>query len=122
MADPDPISRGRSGSLKFAPKNAPGSNQIHREFWLFTVGGGRSSLIRSTTRNTVPSSACTRRPYEFGTNGISSTRRSEQVRSRRHGGDGDGGAAVEAVAVRFWEERVSRPETETLDIGNIKQL
>ncbi|KZV34407.1 hypothetical protein F511_33774 [Dorcoceras hygrometricum] len=62
-----------------------------------TVGGGRSSLIRSTTGNTTPSSACTRRPDEFGTNGISSTRRSEQVRSRRWR---HGGAAVEAAAVR----------------------
>ncbi|KZV20463.1 hypothetical protein F511_26636 [Dorcoceras hygrometricum] len=51
--------------------------------WLFKVGGGRPSLIRSTTGNTTPSSACTRRPDEFGTNGISSARRSEQVRSRR---------------------------------------
>ncbi|KZV55434.1 hypothetical protein F511_40847 [Dorcoceras hygrometricum] len=88
MADPDPVSQGAA--------EAPGSNQIHREFWLFTVGGGRSSLIRPTTRNVTPSSAYTRRPDEFGTNGISSTRRSEQVRSRRRR---HGDAAVEAAAV-----------------------
>ncbi|KZV35929.1 putative malic acid transport protein, malate permease [Dorcoceras hygrometricum] len=51
--------------LRADPAQVPGSNQIHREFWLFTVGGGRSSLIRSTTGNTTPSSACTRRPDEF---------------------------------------------------------
>ncbi|KZV25890.1 hypothetical protein F511_30425 [Dorcoceras hygrometricum] len=94
MADPDPVSRGRSESLKIAPKNVQ-----------YIKCGGRSSLIRSTT----PSLACTRRPDEFGTNGISSTRRSEQVRSRRRR---HGGAAVEAAAMRFWEER-GRPLAST---------
>ncbi|KZV30916.1 hypothetical protein F511_31347 [Dorcoceras hygrometricum] len=66
---------------------APGSNQIHRESGSSNVGGG-IHLIRSMTGNTSPSSACTRRPDEFGTDGNSSKRRSEQVRSRRrrHGG------------------------------------
>ncbi|KZV50702.1 hypothetical protein F511_19614 [Dorcoceras hygrometricum] len=52
---------------------------------LQTVGGGRSS-IRSTTGIKTPSSACTRRPDEFSTDGNTSARWPEQVR-RRGGGD-----------------------------------
>ncbi|KZV16342.1 hypothetical protein F511_25963 [Dorcoceras hygrometricum] len=40
--------------------------------WLFTVGGGRLRLIKSTTGSKVPSSACTRRPDEISTDGNSS--------------------------------------------------
>ncbi|KZV34666.1 hypothetical protein F511_10941 [Dorcoceras hygrometricum] len=43
--------------------------------WLFTVGGGRLRLIKSTTRSKVPSSACTRRPDEISTDGNSERRR-----------------------------------------------
>ncbi|KZV45384.1 hypothetical protein F511_05548 [Dorcoceras hygrometricum] len=85
--------------------------------WIFKVGGGRSSLIRSTTGNTTPSSACTRRRDEFGTNGISSTQRLEQVRSRRwrHGGGGrevlgEEGAA-NAWRLGFWLDTASRGPT-----------
>ncbi|KZV41548.1 WPP domain-interacting protein [Dorcoceras hygrometricum] len=60
----------------------------------FNVGGGRFSLIRSTTGIRIPSSVCTRRSDEFDTNGISSSRRSEQVRSRQAAAGG--GAWVEA--------------------------
>ncbi|KZV55655.1 hypothetical protein F511_32138 [Dorcoceras hygrometricum] len=54
---------------------------------LQTVGGNRSS-IRSTTGIKTPSSACTRRPDEFNTDGKSSARWSEQVRRRGGGGGG----------------------------------
>ncbi|KZV52320.1 dystroglycan-like [Dorcoceras hygrometricum] len=40
--------------------------------WLFTVGGGRLRLIRSTTGRETHSSACTRRPDEISTDGFSS--------------------------------------------------
>ncbi|KZV48087.1 beta-galactosidase 6-like [Dorcoceras hygrometricum] len=85
--------------------------------WLFKVGGGRPSLIRFTTGNTTPSSACTRRIDEFGTNGISLTRRTEQVRSRRRSGGGGGhevlGEEVAANAWRlgFWMDTASRGPT-----------
>ncbi|KZV41246.1 hypothetical protein F511_28661 [Dorcoceras hygrometricum] len=57
-----------------------------------------ATVPASTTGNKNPSSAYTRIPDEFGTDGNSSTRRSEQVRSRRWRHDS---AAVEAAAVRF---------------------
>ncbi|KZV14161.1 hypothetical protein F511_44250 [Dorcoceras hygrometricum] len=61
---------------------APGSDQIHRG----TVTSRLEAvdlLIRSTIGNRTPSSVCTRRSDEFDTNGISTTRLSEQVRSRQ---------------------------------------
>ncbi|KZV38557.1 hypothetical protein F511_27582 [Dorcoceras hygrometricum] len=57
--------------------------------WLFTVGGGRLRLIKSTTGSKVPSSACTRRPDEISTNENSSKSWPEQIPAR--GGVGDGG-------------------------------
>ncbi|KZV35748.1 pentatricopeptide repeat-containing protein [Dorcoceras hygrometricum] len=50
--------------------------------WIFTVGGGRLRLIRATTGRETPSSACTRRPDEIGTNGNSSKSRPEQIPAR----------------------------------------
>ncbi|KZV38064.1 triacylglycerol lipase [Dorcoceras hygrometricum] len=48
---------------------------------LQTVGGGRLRLIKSTTGSKVPSSACTRRPDEISTDGNSTSRWPEQVRT-----------------------------------------
>ncbi|KZV32467.1 hypothetical protein F511_16519 [Dorcoceras hygrometricum] len=60
----------------------------------------------STTGNTTPSSACTRKPDEFGTNGISSSRWSEQVqpRRRRHTTAAQGGGGRWVV----WEREGRR--------------
>ncbi|KZV43777.1 hypothetical protein F511_42727 [Dorcoceras hygrometricum] len=80
------------GSLAFLVSGAwlrPDSQGIRH----FNVGGGRFSLIRSTTGIRIPSSVCTRRSDEFDTNGISSSRRSEQVRSRQ---------AAARAAARGW--------------------
>ncbi|KZV58329.1 hypothetical protein F511_31407 [Dorcoceras hygrometricum] len=57
---------------------------------LQTVGSGRSS-IRSMTGIKTPSSACTRRPDEFSTDGNTSARWPEQFWRRGGDGDGDGG-------------------------------
>ncbi|KZV27956.1 zinc transporter 8-like [Dorcoceras hygrometricum] len=57
VLDPDPVSRGRSGSAWLQP-NSQG-------IWLFKVGGARSSLIRPMTGSTSPSSVCSRRADEF---------------------------------------------------------
>ncbi|KZV36939.1 hypothetical protein F511_25764 [Dorcoceras hygrometricum] len=81
VADPDPVSRRRSGSLKFKRRDtrlAPTS--FTRKPAIQTVGGGRLRLIKSTTGSKVPSSACTRRPDEISTDGNSSSRWPEQVR------------------------------------------
>ncbi|KZV28949.1 poly(rC)-binding protein 3-like [Dorcoceras hygrometricum] len=56
--------------------------------WLFMVGGGRISLIRSTIGSKVPSSACTRRPDEINTDGNSSKSWSEQIPAKLGGGGG----------------------------------
>ncbi|KZV43813.1 hypothetical protein F511_21955 [Dorcoceras hygrometricum] len=85
MADPDPVSQGRSGSLKFLPREAfntliqlynpyigclnrylagvyaPGSDKFHKETGTSKVRPTEDRLIRSTTRNTIPPSICTRR-------------------------------------------------------------
>ncbi|KZV51453.1 hypothetical protein F511_25033 [Dorcoceras hygrometricum] len=55
--------------------------------WLFTVGGGRLRLIKSTTGSKVPSSACTRRPDEISTDGNSSKSWPQQIPARGGGGD-----------------------------------
>ncbi|KZV38963.1 GDSL esterase/lipase [Dorcoceras hygrometricum] len=52
---------------------------------LQTIGAGRSS-IRSTIGIKTPSSACTRRPDEFSTDGNTSAPGPEQVRRRGGGG------------------------------------
>ncbi|KZV55037.1 hypothetical protein F511_10159 [Dorcoceras hygrometricum] len=69
----------RTASQRLAPTS------FMRKPALQTVGGGRSS-IRSTTGIKTPSSACTRRPDEFSTDGNSSARWLEQVRRRGGGG------------------------------------
>ncbi|KZV28670.1 hypothetical protein F511_20470 [Dorcoceras hygrometricum] len=67
------------------------------------VGGGRFSLIRSTTGIRIPSSVYTRRSEKFDTNGIFSSRRSEQVQSRQ-------AAARAAAGGGAWVEARSRGE------------
>ncbi|KZV47803.1 exportin 1 [Dorcoceras hygrometricum] len=74
-----------------------------QEDWLFTVGGGRLRLIKSTTGSKVPSSACTRRPDEISTDGNSSKNWPEQIPARG-GGGGDGGGR----RLRLWERRGGR--------------
>ncbi|KZV21026.1 hypothetical protein F511_28248 [Dorcoceras hygrometricum] len=71
--------------------------------WLFTVGGGRLRLIKSTTGSKVPSSAYTRRPDEISTDGNSSKSWPEQI-PVRGGGGGDGGGRRR----RIWERRGGR--------------
>ncbi|KZV32189.1 hypothetical protein F511_29029 [Dorcoceras hygrometricum] len=86
VADPDPVSRRRSGSAWLQPES--------QGDWLFTVGGGRLRIIKSTIRSKIPSSACTRRPDEISTDGNSSKIWSEQIPAR---GGGDGGGIQPAV-------------------------
>ncbi|KZV54795.1 hypothetical protein F511_04417 [Dorcoceras hygrometricum] len=93
MADPDPVSRRRSGSAWLRP--------VSRGNRHFTVGGGRLRLIRSMTGSKVPSSACTRRPNEISTDGNSSKSWPEQIPARGGDGDGDGGGRRR----RLWERR-----------------
>ncbi|KZV21096.1 hypothetical protein F511_33226 [Dorcoceras hygrometricum] len=69
--------------------------------WLFTVGGGRLRLIKSTNGSKVPSSACTRRPDEISTDGNSSKSWPEQIPAR---GGGDGGGRRR----RLWERSGGR--------------
>ncbi|KZV38193.1 hypothetical protein F511_38359 [Dorcoceras hygrometricum] len=78
VADPDPV----SGGAWLQPES--------QGEWLFTVGGCRLRLIKSTTGSKVPSSAYTRRPDEINTDGNSSKSWPEQIPAR--GGVGDGGA------------------------------
>ncbi|KZV33776.1 von Willebrand factor, type A domain containing protein [Dorcoceras hygrometricum] len=78
VADPDPVSRRRSGSAWLQPES--------QGDWLFTVGGGILRLIKSTTGSKVPSSACTRRPDEIITDGNSSKNWPEQIPARGGGG------------------------------------
>ncbi|KZV30792.1 hypothetical protein F511_34570 [Dorcoceras hygrometricum] len=69
-------------------EQAPGSDQFHEEIGTSTVGGCLL-LIRSTTGITTPSSVCTTKLDESFTDGISSSRWSEQVQPRQeaaHGG------------------------------------
>ncbi|KZV28958.1 cleavage stimulation factor subunit 2-like [Dorcoceras hygrometricum] len=92
VADPDPISRRRSRSAWLQPES--------QGDWLFTVGGGRLRLIKSTTGSKVPLSACTKRPDEISTDGNSSKSWAEQIPAR--GGDDDDfgrGGAVESTCV-----------------------
>ncbi|KZV49957.1 hypothetical protein F511_04265 [Dorcoceras hygrometricum] len=92
VADPDPVSRRRSGSAWLRP--------VSRGNRHFTEGGGRLRLIRSTTGSKVPSSACTRRPDEISTDGNFSKSWPEQIPARG-GGGGDGGGRRR----RLWERR-----------------
>ncbi|KZV16666.1 meiotically up-regulated protein [Dorcoceras hygrometricum] len=72
--------------------------------WLFTVGGGRLRLIKSTIGSKVPSSAYTRRPDEISTDENSSKSWPEQIPARGGGGGGDGGGRRR----RLWERRGGR--------------
>ncbi|KZV47118.1 hypothetical protein F511_14863 [Dorcoceras hygrometricum] len=74
--DPAPESGTLLASRRLAPTSFTGKLALQR---LAAV----VLRIRSTTGITAPSSVCTRRPDEFITNGISSSRRSEQVHPRR---------------------------------------
>ncbi|KZV29315.1 sucrose synthase [Dorcoceras hygrometricum] len=97
VADPDPVSRRCSGSTWLQPES--------QGDWLFTVGGGRLRLIKSTTGRKVPSSACNRRPDEISTDGNSLKSWPEQIPARGGGGDGDGGGRRWP---RLWERRGGR--------------
>ncbi|KZV28848.1 triacylglycerol lipase [Dorcoceras hygrometricum] len=101
MADPDPVSRGRSGNQELPRETRLAPTNFTRKPAFQTVGDGRSS-IRSTTGIKTPSSACTRRTDEFSTGGNTSARWPEQVRRRGGGG------------VRLGEE--GRPKSRSRDV------
>ncbi|KZV34502.1 hypothetical protein F511_14702 [Dorcoceras hygrometricum] len=76
--------------------------------WLFTVGGGRLRLIRSTTGTETPSSACTRKPDEIRTDENSLKSRPKQIPARE-------AAAWWPTAAAASEE--SREAAENLELG-----
>ncbi|KZV50179.1 hypothetical protein F511_19271 [Dorcoceras hygrometricum] len=72
---------------------APGSNQIHKEFWLFTVGGGRSSLIRSATGTRL-----LRQPALEGLTNLARTESPRRGDRNKSNHDGGGTAATQGAA------------------------
>ncbi|KZV19873.1 hypothetical protein F511_33564 [Dorcoceras hygrometricum] len=101
----DRSSSGIGRLLEIWPE-APGSNQIHREFWLLKCRQRYILLIRSTTGNKNPPSVCTRRADEFchGRNHLEKTIRTSPItaaaEARREAVHGGAGAA----AVRWSRE------------------
>ncbi|KZV38097.1 hypothetical protein F511_36114 [Dorcoceras hygrometricum] len=84
-------------NCRSALSQAPGSDQFHEKIGTSTVGGCRL-LIWSTTGFSIPSSVCTRKHDEDFTDGISSSRRSDQVRRRRRAAAAAGDNGKEAAA------------------------
>ncbi|KZV21243.1 hypothetical protein F511_23198 [Dorcoceras hygrometricum] len=79
---------------------APGSDQIHRE--------SGTSTVWSMTGYTAPSLVCTRRADKFDTNGISSSRWSEQVRRKEATARGRRRRRVEEARPRGKKRRRGR--------------